>query len=319
MDYSILIRIAAIIFVTVGIVLLFGINSKTIEDTIMSLFIRKRLSDEVQDASQSLNFFQKRFRKTGKKLEQLRDAMEATSHRGAFSYACIASVFCMVGGIAFGGFIDNIVFGIVFGMILCIIPFRILSNMVESYKRSLQDELEMSLNVITMAYIRDENLIKAIDDVIPNLRSPVKEVFEDFSNQVHYVNPSVKKAIRRIREQIDDPIFREWCDNLLLCQEDMDQVTNLLNIIHKYSEQKLVNQKLVTALRQGRYEFFAMVGFLIGNLGLLYIMQNYMDNNWFDLLFTTFFGKVVIIVDAIILFVGIMLKNKFTKPVEYDY
>ena len=316
---GIIIRIAAVVFVCVGVVLLFGINPRGVEDAIMSLFIRKRLTDQVNEANENLNFFQKNFKKTGKKLENLKNAMEATDHEGAFSYACLAAVFCMIAGVLIGALIENWSLGIVLGMIFSIIPFKILSNMVDSYQNSLRNELEMSLNVITMAYIRDENLIAAIDGVIPNLKSPVKEVFEDFSNQVHFVDPSVKKAIRRIRNQIDDPIFREWCDNLLMCQDDMDQVNNLLNIVHKYSEQKLVNQKLTTALRAGKYEFMAMCGFLIGNIFLLFAIEKMMDNGWFSLLFTTPFGKIVLTVDAIILFAGIIAEGKIVKPVYYEY
>ena len=316
---SILLRVVPIIFVTIGLILLFGINPAGVEEAIMSLFIRKRLTDEVNATNEKLNFFQKNFRKTGKKLENLKNDMENTDRKGSFSYACIAAIFCMIAGIVVGFLLDNWSLGIVLGCIFCILPFKLLGNMVESYQKSLRNELEMSLNVITMAYIRDENLIAAVDSVIPNLKSPVKEIFEDFSNQIHFVEPSIKKAIKRIRGQIDDPIFREWCDNLLLCQDDMDQVNNLLNIVHKYSEQNLVNQKLQTALKSGKLEFKAMVGFLLGNIALLFIIEKLMNNGWFELLFTTTFGKIVLTIDALILFIGILVEGKIIKPIYYEY
>ena len=115
--------------------------------------------------------------------------------------------------------------------------------------------METALSIITTAYLRNEDILNAVEENLAYLNPPVLSVFRDFVNRVRLVDPDVEAALSDLREQIDNPVFQEWCDALCDCQYDRSLKTTLTPIVTKLSDMRVVNGELENMVFEPRKEY----------------------------------------------------------------
>ncbi|MDR1204257.1 MAG: hypothetical protein LBL26_02075, partial [Peptococcaceae bacterium] len=145
------------------------------------------------------------------------------------------------------------------------------------------------------------------------LNPPASEVFRDFLSRVRLVDPDVEAALRNMKGQIDNAVFREWCDALILCRRDRSLGATLTPIVAKLSDTRVVNAELETMVFEARKEFITMQILVIGNIPLLY----FLNGDWFHTLMYTLVGQAVLAVCAVAMFVSTARVIKLTQPIEY--
>ena len=116
-----------------------------------------------------------------------------------------------------------------------------------------------------------------------------------------------------LKEKIRNSIYEEWCDTLISCQNDRTLKDTLMPVVSKLTDVRLVNNQLKTMLSEARREYFMMVIMVIGNIPLLYCV----NQDWYDALMHTMFGKIVLAVCGVVIIVTAISMVKVTKPVEY--
>ena len=173
--------------------------------------------------------------------------------------------------------------------------------------------METALSVITISYIRTDDLIGAVKENLSNLRPPVRNVFQSFVGEATTITSDIKTAIRNLKERIDNQIYAEWCDALIDCQDDRALMDTLLPIVSKFTEVNKINIELQTMLAEVKKEYYMMVCLVVGNLPLLY----FLNKSWFETLMFSLPGKIVLAVCGLTILVTAFLLGKITKPVEY--
>ena len=117
------------------------------------------------------------------------------------------------------------------------------------FKKDVSEELETALSIITTAYIRNEDIVTAVEENIAYLNPPIKDVFTDFLVQLKLIDSDVNKAIAGLKDKVDNDVFHEWCDALMLCQQDRSLKTTLTPIVTKLSDIRVVNSELELMLQ----------------------------------------------------------------------
>lgn len=140
----------------------------------------------------------------------------------------------------------------------------------------------------------------AVEENLAYLNPPVSRVFQDFLMQIKFVDPDVEAALRRMRGQIDNEVFREWCDAVCDCQHDRSLKMTLTPIVAKLSDMRNVNAELEYMIAEPRKEFLIMVIFVIGNIPLMYLL----NKDWYNVLIHTALISAGFVV-------------KLTRPIEY--
>lgn len=145
------------------------------------------------------------------------------------------------------------------------------------------------------------------------LNAPVKAVFENFISRIKLSNPDITAAILDMKTKIDNEVFHEWCDSLILCQTDRSLKSTLTPIVNKLSDMRVVNADLEYMITGPRKEFISMAFLVIGNIPLLYML----NKAWFNSLMNTIVGQIVLAVSAVGIFISTAIVIKLTKPIEY--
>ena len=220
-------------------------------------------------------------------------------------------LFCLGGSLAI--LLGNFFLAPVLAVGFLFLPFWYVKLTASHYKRDVSAELETALSVITTAYLRTEDIVTAVEENITYLNPPVSKVFEHFLMQIRLVNPDVEAAIHTMRGQIENEVFWEWCDAVSDCQRDRSLKTTLTPIVAKLSDMRNVNAELEYLIAEPRKEFMIMVIFVIGNIPLMYML----NQDWYDVLMHTMLGQIILSITAAVIFISAGFVVKLTRPIEY--
>lgn len=297
------------LLITVGVIILLRLNPEKITDDLMRFVSPKQtLREKVQTAKGK-----KRSRKLTVELNRIRDALEQTGKGGQFSIACAASVVLMILGCILAIMIDNAFLIPVFAIAFAMIPFAYAKRTVNYYDNHIKEELETSLSIITTSYVRTDDIVTAVKENMQHLKPPVKEIFAGFVAENMMISADIKQSIRHLKEKVSNSIFDEWCDTLIACQDDRTLKDTLMPIVSKLTDVRIVNNEIKGMLVAARTEYFMMAAMVVGNIPLLY----FLNQDWYAALMYTTLGKIVLAVCGLAIIVTTMLIFRFTKQVEY--
>ena len=255
----------------------------------------------------------KKKKSLGSKLAYTQTALAAMGQENKFALVCCASLVLFAAGAVVAVLIDNIFLLPALSAAFALIPFIYVRNSLSNYEKHIKTDLETTLSTITTSYIRNEDIILAVRENIDYIKPPLRACFNAFIGDAVAVSSSVKQALRNLKEKVDDDIFREWCDALIRCQDDRALVDTLHPIVAKLKDVRVVNSELSTMMSAVRTEYYTMVGLVVGNIPLLYVL----NKDWFHTLIYETPGKIVLGVCGAVIIVTYMFLLKFTKPVKY--
>lgn len=226
---------------------------------------------------------------------------------------CAVSLFLFAIGsgiaIVLGNFFSVPVLGIGF----MLLPFWYVRMTQTHFKRDIAAELETALSIITTAYLRNEDIVTAVEENIDYLNPPVLSVFKGFVYRIKMINPDIAAGLEDIKEQLENAVFREWCDALIACQIDRNLKTTLTPIVSKLSDMRVVNGELENMIFEPRKEFISMQLLVVGNIPLLY----FLNKDWYNTLMHTPLGQIILAICFAAIFVSAAFVIKLTQPIEY--
>lgn len=299
-------RLFAFMAMTLGILKLLDIR---LADLFKSVIDRpKSIRDQVNEAT---NKKKKNFIK--REIEEITNILKMTGREEK-----IPVIFIACGGFAIAGTVIASLFNNVYmipplavGMMF--VPVWYVKLTASHFKKDVSEELETALSIITTAYIRNEDIVTAVEENVSYLNSPIKEVFTDFLVQLKLIDSDVNKAILSLKEKIDNDVFCEWCDALILCQQDRSLKSTLSPIVAKLSDIRVVNSELDLMLAEPRKEFVIMAMLVLANIPIMY----FINKDWYNVLMHTAIGKIVLAVDIAAIFVCTAFVIKLTRPIEF--
>lgn len=199
------------------------------------------------------------------------------------------------------------------GAAFAYVPVLYVRASARAFKKSLTNELEGALSVITTSYIRTDDILKSVRENIANINPPVKGLFEDFLLESEKINANTVSALNRLKLKVPDVIFHEWVNTLIRCQSDRSMKNTLSETIQKFSVVRSVQSELDANIAEARREAFMMMGMVALNVPLLYVI----NREWFNTLIYTVQGKAALAVCAVIIFLSFLRIMRLSEPIEY--
>lgn len=297
------------VLLVIAIAIFFGLTPERITDDLMSLITP---NEKIRDKAKNIRGKRKRHF-LYKFLVNMKGALTATGKSRQFTMVICASVVLFAAGAIFCILIGNLFLIPAVSVALALVPFLYISSTLSYYENTTRLELETTLSIITTSYERCDDILSAVRENIPIIKPPLKEVFMAFEGEATAVSSNMQKALYSLRDKIDNDIFREWVDTLILCQDDRTHKDTLQDIVKKLSDVRIVNSELKTMLASARNEYLVMVLLVVGNIPLLYLL----NKDWFHTLMYSTPGKLVLGLCGIVILITSLFMKKFTKPIEY--
>ena len=300
----------ACIGLVVGFFLLFKISPMEFTEGIFTKILSRpnSIKSQINEAvkRKKPNIFRR-------EITEAQEILRLTNRSHMFGILCACSLGLSALGIAVAVIMGNAFLAPVMAVGLMFVPFWYVKTTAVNYKKAISSELETALSIITTAYLRNEDIITSIEENVHYLNASVKAVFENFISRIKLSNPDIIAAILEMKIKIDNEVFHEWCDSLILCQSDRSLKSTLTPIVNKLSDMRVVNADLEYLITGPRKEFISMVFLVIGNIPLLYML----NKAWFNSLMHTVLGQIILAISAVGIFISTAFVVKLTKPIEY--
>lgn len=248
-----------------------------------------------------------------KLIQESISILEINKKEALFPFICGAAFFLSVFGVLVGIMLQNYLLVPILAIGFLMTPFLYVKLLGFRLRKLMNNELESTLSIITTSYTRSENIVEAVEENIGYIRQPVKEVFQQFIVEANLINPDIKKLLRKMKDKIDNDVFKEWCDALVACQDDSKLKSTLLPITKKLSTVRIVSARLDTMLYEPVKEFITMIIMVVLNIPLMYLI----NKDWFNILVFSKYGKATLSGCAIVIFISIFSVIKITRPIEY--
>ena len=301
-------RLAASLLMVMAVICFLNLTPQNIADDIVQMTNQR---ESISDKAKALRTGKKK-KSIGARLIYTQDALKAMGKANKFALVVCSSLALFVVGAAFAILIDNVFLVPTFAAFFAVIPFVYVRNSITHYEKHITDELETTLSIITTSYLRNGDIISSVRENLDYIRPPLKDHFAAFLGDTGFIS-NIKDSIRNLKVKVDDDIFREWCDALIQCQDDNTLKDTLQPIITKLTDVRIVNSELTAMMSSVRIEYYTMVGMVVGNIPLLYVL----NKDWFHTLMYETAGKITLGVCGLVIFVTYLFMLKFTKPVAY--
>ena len=299
-------RLFAFIAMVVGALRLAGIR---LPDLFKAVVYRpKSIKEQIDEATnkKKKNFIRR-------EIEEITDILKMTGREDKIPVVFIICGVFAIAGAVLAALFDNVYMIPPLAIGMMFIPVWYIKLTASHYKKDVSEELETALSIITTAYIRNEDIVTAVEENISYLNAPIKDVFTDFLVQLKLIDSDTDKAILSLKEKIDNDVFHEWCDALLLCQQDRGLKTTLSPIVAKLSDIRVVNSELELMLAEPRKEFIIMAILVAANIPIMY----FLNKDWYNVLMHTAVGKMVLALDISAIFISSAFVVKLTRPIEF--
>lgn len=199
------------------------------------------------------------------------------------------------------------------GVGLALLPSWYVKLTENFLRKHLNSELEVALSTITTSYVRNDNLVLAVEENLRYLNAPVKQVFTKFVNENKLINSNIMYGLQKMKTGLDSPVFHEWCDAMIQCQNDRNLKVTLFPIVNKFSEMKSVQEELDTLLMMPLRDFI-----MVSLIALLSIpFMRFLNEEWFSALVGTVGGKVILSAVSLCFFYGLNKAITLSKPIDY--
>ena len=293
-----------------GAFLILKISPLEFTDGLFGFLTRKNKSirSEINEAARrrKMSFFRR-------EITEVQEILKITGRSNRFSFVCAASLLCFAVGASIAILLSNVFLVPVMAVGMMFIPFWYIRLTATHYKKSIAAELETALSIITTAYLRNEDIVTAVEESISYLNPPVRSVFAGFLAQVKLISPDIDEALHAMKPKIENEVFREWCDAIAACQYDRSLKTTLTPIVSKLSDMRIVNAELEYLVFEPRKEFIIMALLVIGNVPIMYLL----NKDWYQTLMYTAVGQIILAVCAAAIFISTAFVIRLTKPIEY--
>lgn len=299
-------RILAFMALVVGAFKLFGLRFGELFEN----FINKPQNIKTQ-IEEVTNRKKKRF--ILKQIEEVSEIMRLTGREDKIPVLFIACGAFAIAGTIIASLLDNVFMIPILGLGMMALPIWYVKLTASHFRKDVSEELETALSIISTAYIRNEDIVTAVEENISYLNPPIQNIFTDFLVQLKLIDSDVIKAIENLKTKVENDVFKEWCDALIQCQYDRNLKSTLTPIVTKLSDIRVVNMELELTLAEPRKEFIIMAILIIANIPLMY----FLNKDWYAVLMYSTIGKLILAIDIAAVFICGAFVVKLTRPIEF--
>ena len=303
-----------LLFACIGMILggflLLGLSPLEFTDGLFGFLTRKDQSIR-SEIKESTNRKKARFLR--REILEAQEILKLTGRESRLSMVCAVSHLLFVAGAAFAILLNNVFLVPVLAAGLMLLPFWYIRLTASHYKKVVAAELETALSIITTSYLRNEDILTAVEESVQYLNPPVRGVFTEFLAQTRLIDPDVEAALHAMKPKIHNEVFHEWTDAICACRYDRSLKTTLTPIVSKLSDMRIVNAELEYLVSEPRKEFIIMAMLVVGNIPIMYLL----NRDWYHTLMHTMVGQIILAVCAAAIFISTAFVIKLTKPIEY--
>lgn len=222
------------------------------------------------------------------------------------------SLLFSLGGVIIGLLMNNILLSAVLAVGMLFVPLEYLAVRQSAYTQMINEQMETALLLITNSYLQSGDIIKAVKENLHRIEPPFYNLFAEFIAEKTFVDSNISRNIRKLKSKVDNSFFSEWCDTLILCQQDRELMYVLPTIVEKMSDIKQIQEELNTQMYNIYKDHISVTLVVAANIPLM----RFLNAEWYRLLTGTLAGQIIVALTFAVIFAATAYVIKVNKPVS---
>ncbi|MFT9075962.1 hypothetical protein [Ethanoligenens sp.] len=223
-------------------------------------------------------------------FQEAREILKDTYREKDYENYKRLSVRMMIAGAIIGLCFLNPFLSIALALFGLFLPIFMIHLTAASFRTQFAGEMYTCMSVISTGCQRKFDLVNAAEENVGTMNEPMKSHWEAFLRDFKNFDNNVSNGIRKLRKKINDPVWQEWCDDLLLCQTDPTRKFLLSGAVKKAIQQSRVRMMLDSILDE---PIFQAVGVMLIAIASIPIC-GFFYPDWGYLLMHSWQGKLSI-------------------------
>lgn len=215
-------------------------------------------------------------------------------------------------GVVVGGLLNNPLLSIILAIAMIFLPMQVLKIKQTTYTQYLNEQIEHTLSMITNSYLQCDDIVKSVKDNLPRIEQPMYNIFREFVTGNTFIDSNIVKNIRKMQSKIDNDGFNEWCNTLILSQNDRELKFVLPAIVEQMSDIKQMQEELNTMMYQIYREYILVAGVVLASIPFMRVL----NADWYSVLVGTLGGKCVVAIVVMTVILCLTYVIKVNKPVS---
>lgn len=194
----------------------------------------------------------------------------------------------VLGGFIFGKliFTDTLISFCIAGICI-VLPHALLLIKGNKDKRTLAENLESAMRIITHEYISTLDIQKAVENAVDVIDHD--KPFREFLVDCKLVSSNIERNLRRLETKEQNVYFSRWIDQLILVQSDRAQIVNLMPILDDMNDAKTAQRRNDAQVSAAWRDYFTMLFIIL----LSPLLIRFIQREWYLYLVATPFGKIL--------------------------
>lgn len=239
--------------------------------------------------------------------------LELTHRTDRLPFYTTISIVLFIAGFFLPSLIGNVFLMPVLAVGLSLLPWLFILFNSLSFQKQLTMELETSLSLVTMAFLRTDNFIEAVRESVIDMHYPVREIFDRFLVQATMVSPDIPGLLNEMKTQLDNAVFHEWVDQVIACLSERARKTTLQPVVAMLSTVREESDKHNNRMYEKNKEFIQMSALMVLNFPMMALM----NSDWIHYLKDYVAGQILVALTFVVIFVSLVACINKNRPAEY--
>lgn len=211
--------------------------------------------------------------------------------KNIYSIFISLSIISFIFGIILSFLLSNIFLLIPLPPLFAFIPLYIMDTLGNNRMKKIKSELENYLSIVTSSYIRTNNIISSFEENLKYIKlDELKAIFSSFIVSSRISKGGLVESLNDLKGKLPFSPFRNYIDNLIICNYDSHQKETLMSYILDMSNERKANDSLKEKTHSIMFEMLVMLTLLVLNYPIIY----FLNKDWFTYLTTSVMGKAII-------------------------
>ena len=209
----------------------------------------------------------------------------------------VAAIAGLLIGLAVALLMKNVFLGPAFGLLGFLLPILFTDGLIERELSQKREHLESAVFLITTLYMKNNELTAAVRESADCFQKDIRPMFSIFLAEASAGARGVEGALANLFRKMPTPELKEWCSQMLLCQEDKSKIESLPVLLDAISEKKLLDEDAALHIADKKKEYFLLL--LI--IGLSLPVLSRVNPDLVRTMTTVPFGQITLGIFALIL------------------